>query len=373
MEIASAGADFGPVGASIASAPDSPARLLALLTVGRPRGSADRPRHAPAVARRSLSAPGSRRSGWPICGPCVPTYEAHPPLYYSLLKLWRSCSAATARRAARAVRSCSDGDRSRRRSRRRGEQERQRPSRAPVASRRPRNVPLPPARRCSCARPGSAALSAAGLSPMRSRSSGSFGFMRRVARRERGRLVSWAILAAGTELTLWSHALGLLYAVCLAAALAPAWLSAPLDRKRIARGIGGRRDRAAALSPVPDDDAQPRRRLGHRLARLGSQHAAAAARALHGAGRGPDRRLRRRRARHAAAGQARHPGRHSGARAGIPTARSCCCGSARRSSRWLISALCMPVFLARTLSATLVPGYLAMAGALARSGAEGAA
>jgi uncharacterized membrane protein len=52
-----------------------------------------------------------------------------------------------------------------------------------------------------------------------------------------GSLRSWALLAAGTELTLWSHSLGVLYAASLAFALAPAWLRRPLDRQRLKRGI----------------------------------------------------------------------------------------------------------------------------------------
>jgi hypothetical protein len=51
-----------------------------------------------------------------------------------------------------------------------------------------------------------------------------------------GKVASWAILAGGTELTLWSHSLGLLYAACLAIALAPAWLCGPLNSVRIRRG-----------------------------------------------------------------------------------------------------------------------------------------
>lgn len=44
---------------------------------------------------------------------------------------------------------------------------------------------------------------------------------------------SWLLLAAGSELALWAHGLGLLYAVCLAVAVAPAWMAS----KRLARGI----------------------------------------------------------------------------------------------------------------------------------------
>jgi hypothetical protein len=51
-----------------------------------------------------------------------------------------------------------------------------------------------------------------------------------------GTWTSWLILAAGTELGLWAHGLGLLYALCLAAALAPAWLQKPRNRERLTRG-----------------------------------------------------------------------------------------------------------------------------------------
>jgi hypothetical protein len=48
---------------------------------------------------------------------------------------------------------------------------------------------------------------------------------------------SWLMLAAGTELGLWGHALGLVYAIVIAAALAPAWLTPQMPRDRLLRGI----------------------------------------------------------------------------------------------------------------------------------------
>jgi len=48
---------------------------------------------------------------------------------------------------------------------------------------------------------------------------------------------SWLLLGASTELTLWSHGLGALYAGCLAIALVPAWLRKPLERARLVRGV----------------------------------------------------------------------------------------------------------------------------------------
>ena len=38
-------------------------------------------------------------------------------------------------------------------------------------------------------------------------------------------------------MTLWSHSLGVLYAFCLAVALAPAWLKPPISAARVRRGI----------------------------------------------------------------------------------------------------------------------------------------
>jgi hypothetical protein len=47
---------------------------------------------------------------------------------------------------------------------------------------------------------------------------------------------SWLMLAAGTELGLWAHALGAVYAACLAAVLLPSWLSRPVAPTRLRRG-----------------------------------------------------------------------------------------------------------------------------------------
>lgn len=52
-----------------------------------------------------------------------------------------------------------------------------------------------------------------------------------------GNWSSWLLLGASTALTLWAHALGLLYAFCLALALLPAWLEGSFDRARLSRGI----------------------------------------------------------------------------------------------------------------------------------------
>lgn len=52
-----------------------------------------------------------------------------------------------------------------------------------------------------------------------------------------GSIASWALLSGGTALTLWSHNLGIFYASCLAVALAPAWLARPLSSARLWRGV----------------------------------------------------------------------------------------------------------------------------------------
>jgi hypothetical protein len=52
-----------------------------------------------------------------------------------------------------------------------------------------------------------------------------------------GNWSTWILFGASTALTCWSHALGILYGVCLALALLPVWLAAPASRARIVRGI----------------------------------------------------------------------------------------------------------------------------------------
>ena len=70
---------------------------------------------------------------------------------------------------------------------------------------------------------------------MRSRSLGLLRLLREFADGP-GTWTSWLMLAAGTELGLWAHGLGLIYAVCLGAALTPAWLKR-FDRARVLRGL----------------------------------------------------------------------------------------------------------------------------------------
>jgi mannosyltransferase len=52
-----------------------------------------------------------------------------------------------------------------------------------------------------------------------------------------GTWTSWALLGVSTLLTCWAHALGLVYSVCLALALLPVWLTGPVTRARIVRGL----------------------------------------------------------------------------------------------------------------------------------------
>src|SRR5206468_3148888 len=82
----------------------------------------------------------------------LPTYEAHPPFFYSVLKVWRS-------------------------------------------------------------------------------------LVRQLQAGEAGSWPSWLLFGASMALTCWSHALGILYGLCLALALLPVWLGASLSRARMVRGI----------------------------------------------------------------------------------------------------------------------------------------
>ena len=163
----------------------------------------------------------------------VPTYEPHPPFYYSLLKLWRGLFGgdAVALRAfsllfgvaavpvvvAAAF-----------------ELERQAPTGRPLlragvagflAACSPMLVLLDQE-----ARPYPLLIFAYSVAVL-----GLLRLLRGFADSP-GSWASWSMLAVGTEVALWAHGLGILYAFCLAAALSPAWLKPPFDRRRIARG-----------------------------------------------------------------------------------------------------------------------------------------
>ena len=174
---------------------------------------------------------------------------------------------------------------------------------------------------------------------------------------------SWAMFAASTELTLWSHSLGILYVICLALALLPAWLKQPMNRARLVRGgamvalayipclflISGRAHdwgtnwlhwdtgmllQLLVLYTVPVEALT-----------IGSAVAALAMVLL----------IKR-----AIASTYKSEGWNADRSMllvwlGPPMLAA------------LISAFFMPVFLARTLSGTLIPAYLMIAGAIARS------
>lgn len=179
----------------------------------------------------AYSAWFSARS-WHVLWTDVPTYEPHPPFYYSLLKLWR----AIAGDGALALRSFSwlfavavipviVGAAN--------EIERQRPS----------GRPLLRSGLAAClmavspmlvlmgaeARPYPLLIFAYALAML-----GVLRLMREF-RTGPGAPGSWLMLVGGTELGLWAHGLGLIYAACIAFALAPAWLQRP-DRARLLRG-----------------------------------------------------------------------------------------------------------------------------------------
>ena len=171
---------------------------------------------------------------WHVLWTEVPKYETHPPFYYSLLKLWRICFGGTAVAlrsysvllgvaAVPLVIAASL------------ELERQRPTGYPLL----RSGIAAFLTACSPmlvllgqeARPYPLLVCAYTLATL-----GLLRLLRDFAAGP-GRWSSWLILAAGTELGLWAHGLGLLYALCLAAALAPAWLKPPFNRDRLVRGI----------------------------------------------------------------------------------------------------------------------------------------
>lgn len=171
--------------------------------------------------------------GWHELWIQVPTYEPHPPFYYSLLKIWRllfggsavalrTFSLALALATIPLVTAASR------------ELERQRPTGHPMlsagiagflAAAAPTLVLLGQE-----ARPYPLLIIAYALA--------SLGVLRLI--REfgsgPGTWRSWLMLAAGTELGLWAHGLGIIYAACLGAAVAPVWLRG-IDRTRLLRGL----------------------------------------------------------------------------------------------------------------------------------------
>jgi uncharacterized membrane protein len=172
----------------------------------------------------------------------VPTYEPHPPFYYSLLKLWSDLAggSAVALRSLSIVLGVATVPLVLAAS---AELERQQPTGRPLlragiagflAACSPMLVLLGQE-----ARPYPLLIFAYALATL-----GLLRLMREFADRRSGGWGSWLMLAGGAELGLWAHGLGLLYALCLAAALTPAWLKPPRARGRMVRGV------AAALLVV---------------------------------------------------------------------------------------------------------------------------
>jgi mannosyltransferase len=172
---------------------------------------------------------------WHVLWTAVPTFEPHPPFYYSLLKLWRDLfggspdalrafSVLFGIAAVPIVVAAS------------GELERLRPSsrpelRAAVAAFliacSPMLVLLDQE-----ARPYPLLIFGYALAIL-----GLLRLMREFSSAGPGHWSSWLMLAIGTAVGLWAHGLGLLYALCLAAALAPGLFERPFGADRIFRGI----------------------------------------------------------------------------------------------------------------------------------------
>ena len=173
--------------------------------------------------------------GWHELWTVVPTYETHPPFYYSLLKLWRAgfggsaislrlpsvlAGAATVPVVVLAAR----------------ELERLRPNGRPLllmgisgflAACGPTLI-----EHGQEARPYALMAFAYALATL-----GLLRLLRDFADGQSGATTNWVIFGAGAELTLWSHALGVIYAACLAFALLPSWLRRPTPRERLTRGF----------------------------------------------------------------------------------------------------------------------------------------
>jgi uncharacterized membrane protein len=173
--------------------------------------------------------------GWKELWTVVPAYETHPPFYYSLLKLWSAPfgDSAVALRALSVLfgilaiplaAACAK------------EQEHLDPTGRPLL-----RVGMA-AFLCACspalvfldqeARPYPLMAFAYSIAIL--------GLLRLLGEFREGmpgRLASWAMLAFGTELILWSHSLGALYAFSAAIALAPLWLARPKNVERLKRGL----------------------------------------------------------------------------------------------------------------------------------------
>ncbi len=185
--------------------------------------------------------------GWHYLWTVVPTYEPHPPFYYSVLKLWRGILGADAlalrslsllfSAAAIPVVMASAY-----------ELERLRPTGRPllgasIAAFLTACLPMLVALGQE-ARPYPLmilAYACAVLAVLR--------LTREFASDGAGTWRSWLLLGSATEVTLWAHGLGLVFAGCLALALFPVWLRRPLSRARIVCGLAVASVVAAAYAP----------------------------------------------------------------------------------------------------------------------------
>ena len=171
--------------------------------------------------------------GWRELWTVVPTYEPHPPFYYSLLKLWRDAfgGGAVALRSLSVVLSVLTVP-----VMLAAAAELERQDRSVHARLRAGMVGVLAA--CSPmlllldqeARPYPLMIFAYAVATL--------GLLRLIRELEDGPggWTSWLLLVGGTEVVLWSHGLGVIYALCLAAALAPAWLRRISERGRLLRG-----------------------------------------------------------------------------------------------------------------------------------------
>lgn len=172
---------------------------------------------------------------WHYLWTAVPTYEPHPPFYYSILKLWRALfgGGATALRSLSVLLGVATLPVIALLAR---EQERHSPSGRPLLAMAavvflgacsPMLVLLQQE-----ARPYALMIFAFAVAVL-----GLLRLIREWADGTAGTWSSWLLLAVGAELVLWAHGIGIIYVGCIAAALLPAWVARPVDRLRLLRGL----------------------------------------------------------------------------------------------------------------------------------------
>jgi mannosyltransferase len=295
----------------------------------------------------------------------LPTYEAHPPLYYTILKTWRgvvggghlemralSVLLGTLTIPVIIVAAF--------------EQERQQPCGQPMlragiagflAACSPALIVLDQE-----ARPYpmlTLAYAVAILSLLRLR--------REFGRGEAGSWTWWLTFAAAAELVLWSHALGFVYGFFLALAVLPVWLGSGAGRARLTRGLATAALVVLAYLPC--------------LVMIGARSHDWGTTWLQWR---PGDLVFNLAGLYTVSGEALTIGSAVAALATLLLIKRSLV-STYVSEGWnpdrlllllwlgppllaaLISALLVPIFLPRTLSPTLIPAYLALAGALART------